>query len=204
MRAHDQTMDVLTVGVVTEDLMRELERTGPFLLAERGHGQSFEHVQILLMVIRPLFFNPIVIATVHKLATIEFDRRFVMSDATILLSGAASRVAFRHQAVELLNVNRVRELRIEQVITITIEQKVLLERLIAVERLANVRHCRVKILGHDVEIRLAPENVDNRVFGGAARSPGSDEEKDVVRPPSRPGVGCEGPLRVTEDFNVSK
>src|SRR5262249_16716044 len=204
MRAHDQTMDVLTVGVVTEDLMRELERAGPFLLAKRRQGQSLEHVQILLMVIRPLFFNPIVIATVHKLATIKFDRRFVMSDATILLSGAASRVALRHQTVELLNVDRVRELRIEQVITITIEEEILFERLIAVERLADVRHRRVKILGNDLEIRLAPESIDNRVFGGATMPPGGDEAKDVVRPLGRPSVGREWPLWITEDFNVTE
>src|SRR5262249_59889294 len=107
MGAHDQTMDVLAVGVVTEDLASELERAGPFFLAVSGHGQSFEHVQILLVVIRPLFFNPLVIATAHKLAPVEFDCGLIASDATVLLSGAASRVAFGHQAVKLLDVNRV-------------------------------------------------------------------------------------------------
>src|SRR5262245_27281045 len=180
MCSHYQTMDVLTVGVVTEDLMRELERTGPFLLAVRRHGQSFEHVQILLVVIRPLFLNPIFIATLHKLAAVEFDRRFVVCDATLLLSGAASRGALRDKAVELLDVDRVREIRIEKVIVITVEQKVLFERLIAVESLADVRHGRVKILRHGLEIRLAPESVNNRVFGGATVSPGGDETKDVM------------------------
>src|SRR5262245_46079843 len=113
-------MDVLTVGVVTEDLASELERAGPFFLAERSHGQSFEHVQVLLVVIGPLFINPLVIATAHKLAPVEFYRGFVAREATILLSGAASRVAFRREAVELLDVNRVGKIRIEQVIAITI------------------------------------------------------------------------------------
>src|SRR5215510_9606137 len=197
-------MDVLTVRVVTEDLVRQLESAGPFLLPESSHGQSFEHVQILLVVIRPLFLNPLVIATAHKLSPVEFDRGLIASDATILLSGAASRVAFRRKAIKFLDVNRVREIRIERVIAVTIEEEVLFERLIAVERLANVRHRRVKILGHDVEIRLAPESVDNRVFGGATMPPGGDEAKDVVRPLGRPSVGREWPLWITEDFNVTE
>jgi len=138
--AHDQTMDVLTVGVVTEDLASELERAGPFFLAERSHGQSFEHVKILFVVIGPLFFNPLVIATAHKLAPVGFDRSLEARDATILLSGAASRVAFRRKAVELLDVNRVGKIRIEQIIAVTIQKEVLFEWLIAVERLADVRH----------------------------------------------------------------
>src|SRR5262249_49792602 len=124
-------MDVLTVGVVTEDLASELERAGPFFLAVSGHGQSFEHVQIPLVVIRPLFFNPLVIATAHKLAPVEFDCGLIASDATVLLSGSASRVAFGYQAVEFLDVNRVCKIRIEQVIAVTIEKEVLFERLIA-------------------------------------------------------------------------
>src|SRR5262247_353157 len=197
-------MDVLTVGVVTEDLASELERSGPFFLGERSHGQSFEHVKILFVVIRPLFFNPLVIATAHKLAPVEFDRGLVAREATILLSGAASRVAFRRKAVELLDVNRVSEIRIEQVIAVTVEEEVLFEWLIAVERLADVRHRRVKILGDDVEIRLAPKSVNDRIFGGAALSPGSDETEDVVRPPGRPGIGRERTFRVTEDFNMTE
>src|SRR5215510_15162672 len=125
-------MDVLTVGVVTEDLVRQLERAGPFLLAESSHGQSFEHVYILLVVIRPLFINPLVIATAHKLSPVEFDCGLIASDATILLSGAASRVAFRCKAIKFLDVNRVSKIRIEQVIAVTIEKEVLFERLIAV------------------------------------------------------------------------
>src|SRR5262245_42403604 len=197
-------MDVLTVGVVTEDLARELERAGPFFLAEGGHGQNFEHMQVLLVVIEPLFFNPLVIATAHKLAPVEFDCGLIARDATVLFSGAASSVAFGHKAIELLDVNRARKIRIEQVIAVTIEKEILFEQLIAVQRLADVRHSRVKILGDDVEIRLAPESVNNRIFGGAAVSPGGDETEDVVRPPGRPGVGCERTLRVTENFDVTE
>src|SRR5262245_29467479 len=197
-------MDVLAVGVVREGLVSELERAGPFFLAESGHVQSFEHVQILLVVIRPLFFNPLIIATAHKFAPVEFDCGLIARDATILLSGAASRVAFGHKAIELLDVNRVRKIRIEQVIAVSIEQEVLSEWLIAVKGLANVRNRRVKILGDDVEIRFAPESVDDRIFGGAMVSPGGDEAKDVVRPLSRPGVSCERTTRVTEDFDVAE
>src|SRR5262245_46625468 len=197
-------MDVLAVGVVTENLASELERAGPFLLAESGYGQNFEHMYILLVVIRPLFFSPLVVATAHKFAPAEFDRGLIARDATILLSGAASRVAFGHKAVELLDVNRIRKIRIEQVIAVAIEEEVLFEWLIAVKRLANVRHRRVKILGDDVEIRLAPESVDDRIFGGATVSPGGDEAKDVVRPPGRPGVNCERTTRVAEDFDVAE
>src|SRR5262249_37653272 len=114
-------MDVLTVGVITEDLLRELERAGPFFLAESGNGQNFEHMQILLVVIRPLFFNPLVITTAHKLAPVEFDCGLVASDAAILISGAARRVTFRRKAVELLDVYRICEIRVEQVIAATIE-----------------------------------------------------------------------------------
>src|SRR5262245_52679942 len=161
-------------------------------------------MQILFVVIRLLFLNPLVIATAHKLAPVEFYRGLIARDATILFSGAASRVAFRRKAIELLDVNRVRKIRIEQVIAVTIEEEVLFERLIAVERLANMRHRRVKILGDDVEIHLAPESVNNRIFGGAAVSPGGDEAKDVVRPPGRPGVNCERTTRVAEDFDVAE
>src|SRR5262245_48671316 len=98
-------MNILTVGVVTEDLMRELECAGPFFLAESGHGQNFEHVQVLLVVIRPLFFDPLFIAAAHELASVEFYRGFVADDAALLLSSAAGRIAFGHEAVELSNVN---------------------------------------------------------------------------------------------------
>src|SRR5262249_16288976 len=129
---------------------------------------------------------------------------FVASDAAFLISGAASRIAFGHKAIELLDVNRVRKIRIEQVIAVTIEKEVLFERLIAVERLANVRHRRVKILGDAVEIHRAPKGVNDRMFRRAAVSAGGNETEDVVRPPGRPGVCRERTLRVTEDFKMTE
>src|SRR5687767_11976432 len=131
-------MNILAKGVITEDLIRKLESAGPFFLAESRHGQSFEYVQILFVIIRPLFFHPLVITSAHKLTTVEFNRGFVASETTVLVPGAAGRVAFPHKTIEFLYVNRVREIRVEYVIAVTIEKEVLFERLIVIERLADV------------------------------------------------------------------
>ncbi len=53
---------------------------------------------------------------------------------------------------------------VQLVVAISIEQEVLLQRLITVERLAYVRDGRVEILFHHFEICLAPEGIDDLIF----------------------------------------
>ena len=131
-----------------QNLLGQIHRARPVSFLFRYSGQRFEHAQILLAIIRALLIDPVFIAALHEFAAIKRDRLFVTSNAAVKVALAPRGLAVGDQPIEFLRLDAVRKFRIKLVIAVAIDEKVLLERLIAVERLANVRHRGVKILFH--------------------------------------------------------
>src|ERR1700704_1766484 len=125
-------MNVLAKRILVENALPQIHRTRPFLLLLRHTRQGFEHPQVLLTIVRALFLDPGVVAALHKLAAIEPDRLFVAANAKIKVTFATGGFAICNQLIDLFSIDAVREFRIELIIAIAIDDKILLERLIAV------------------------------------------------------------------------
>src|SRR5205085_10344043 len=176
-------------------------RPRPLLRLLRRLREYLQEAEVLLAVIRALLLDPLVVTALHELAAVERDGLLVGADGRVLLARAARRVALGGEAVELLGVNAVGELRVQLIIAVAVEEEVLLQGLVAVERLAYVRDGRVEVLLHRAGVRLAPEGVNDRVLRGAAVAARGDEAEDVARAPRHPGVGRERARGVAEDFD---
>src|SRR5205823_2461083 len=133
-----------------------------------------------------------------------FRSPLVSRDERLLLARAARRVALAGEAVELFGVHVVGEFRVELIVAVAVEQEVLLQGLVAVQRLAYVRDGRVEVLLDGAEVRLAPEGVNDRVLRDAAVATRRDEAEYVARAPRHPRVGRERARGVAEDFDSAE
>src|SRR5205085_1718777 len=144
---------------------------------------------------------PLVVSPLHEIAAIERARLLVQLDLSFMFTATARRLGLCDQTVELFRINAVGKILTEQIIAVAVEQEVLSERLPTIERLAYVRDGRMEILLDRIEIRLAPERVNDRVLGGAAMTARGDEAEYVARTFGRPSIGGERARRVAENLD---
>ena len=88
-------------------------------------------------------------------------------------------------AVELFGVDQERQFGVELVRTVAKDNEILLERLPAVQCLADVRDGRVEILFDDRRVFLGPEGIDKNVLCDASILARRDIAENVARPPCR-------------------
>src|SRR6185436_16894876 len=103
--------------------------------------------------------------------------------------------------VEFLYVDLVRKLRVELVFPIPVTEKILLQRLIAVERLADVRHRRMKVFFDYLQIDIAPKSVDNCILGRATVRARGNKAKNLSSAPRRPRIGSERTGPIAKDLH---
>src|SRR5260370_31807390 len=100
----------------------------------------------MLTIVSALFFAPGVIPAFHELAAIERDRLFICANAPIKVTFAAGGPARRNQLIELFRVDAIRELRIELIVAIAIDDEIFLVGVVSVLSFPNFRDRRMKVL----------------------------------------------------------
>src|SRR3954471_23336585 len=133
-------MNVFAKWIVAQDSLRQVHRLREFLFLFSYARERLEHPQILLAIVRPLVFDPIIVASLQELAAVKTDRLFVETDATFEITLAPRTFTIGNEPIKLFGVDAVRKFRAQLVLTIAISQKVLLQGLVAVQCLANVGH----------------------------------------------------------------
>src|SRR5579885_414979 len=152
VRAHHRAVNVLAERVFAKDALRDGERARPLLRFLRRLREDFEKPEVLFAIVRTLLLGPLVVRPLHELAEVERRRLLVCLDEGFGVARAPRGVPFSDEPVELFGINLVRELRVELIVAVAVEQEILFQRLVAVERLPYVRDGRVKILLDRAEV----------------------------------------------------
>src|SRR5262245_10189817 len=169
--------------------MGQIHRARPFLLLLGYRGQRFQHAEVLLPIVRALFIDPWLVSSRHELTAIKQYRLLVAIDAAVVSAFTTSVLAIGNPPLESFGIDAIGKLRIQLVIAIAINDEVLFERLVAVERFANVRDGGMKILFNRRGVIFSPEGVDDCVFWRAMVASRNDVTQDVARAPRGPRIG---------------
>ena len=150
-------------------------------------NQFFQRLEVEIAMITLQLFDPVVIQLFEKIAAIQLDGFGQQLRRAFIVVIAPRLAGVAQQALELFRINAILILRIEQVSAFAVEHEIFFDHLPGVQRFAQMRNRRMKILGDGFGIGVAPEGFDDLLFRRAMIAPRGDVTKDVQRFDQPPG-----------------
>jgi hypothetical protein len=138
VNAHYKNVHIFAVWVVAQNLRREIESLRPIFFLKREFRHTLQNPRVLLPVKSAQFFRPILVNARHKIAAIKPVRRLDVFPDVLTVFFTMRSFGFGDKTSELFRINRVSQFGVELIRAVTIQQKILLDCLTAVQSFANV------------------------------------------------------------------